>query len=226
MKRQLLVTLLLLLGVSLAEVRAQESPSTTSQGEVRSSWWDRVEENWRKPNLECKHEIRIGGIHSLEESISDAMTGSYYYHPNPQNPYEEYEFSKHTRGEWHDFATPSISYSYRLSNEFEVAAKTIYMSTSRNTYCTMTGEVEQSQTFGALYLTPSFRWNFLQGEWARYYAGFGYNLAYITENGVGRGSAEFCFEAGFTLGKKIFFFGESLIYGDNYLNLMGIGYRF
>ena len=222
--RHLLLALLLLLGVSLTDSKAQEPTPTPTQEVEGGSWWDRVVENWRIPNLECKHEIRLGSILDLRETIDDEVieTGSLF----PSNPYEEYEFSKHIRGEWRDFSPPSISYSYRLSNKLEVAAKTLYMSTSRNTYSTMTGAIEESKTFGAIYLIPTLRYSFLQVEWLRYYAGVGVDLAYTSEDGVGRGSAELCFELGFTLGAKLFFFSESLFSGDKILGLMGIGYRF
>lgn len=223
MKRHIF-TLLLTLCVALVVAAQNPADTTTKNPSVFDSVVEALVDNWKIPNLDCKHEIRIGCPLDLSESFNGEPT---IVTRHPTTATDEFLQAKEKVGQRYYYSSPSISYSYRLNRSLEFTARALFMGTSLRSYSTLTGEVMQSQSMKGFHLTPGLRWNFILGSKARYYVGLGYDLALENKNSRFTPTADVCYEVGFTLGAKLFFFGESLVSGEgSFLGLMGVGYRF
>lgn len=220
--RRHISTLLLTLCVALAGAAQTPSDHASERPNVFDSVAKALAENWKIPNLECQNEIRIG----LPLDLSEAFDGEGIFLSTYPSAYGDYLASQRVLGTPYYYSAPSICYGHRLNRSLELTAKTAYVGFSQRSYSLLSGDVLQSQDLRKLFLTPGLRWNFLLGRRARYYIGMGCDVVFQRENAKSFCTVEACYEIGFTLGSKIFVYGETQFSNSRIMSQMGVGYRF
>lgn len=178
--------------------------------------------NWNVPNLDTKNEVRLG-IPWLD-ALPFASAHRKEYLSGLQG---DYISSTHQFGIANEYYPPQLSFMVRWNERWEYGLSCFYVQQRQNLYSTVTGQTLQEYRYDCWAISPTLRWNIVRWRWFRFYAQTG--LAVALTNDLERGfsgGAEFFLGYGYTVGTKIFFFGETNFSEDLSCMAIGVGYRF
>ena len=148
--------LLLLLVVAGAELVSADTPQRTSGDEdtvpyEEQTFWQKFT-NLTIPNLQTRHEIRIGMGYPYIDHFDD-MRNNYL----SGGLFDAYANSCEEAGAINQFNFPSIRYMARLGDRFEWGAGGMLVYRQQNLYNTVTSEIINNQQVYSMMLMPELR---------------------------------------------------------------------
>ena len=177
--------------------------------------------NLSTPNRKCGYELRIGG-HDLYEFRHNLLVRFQNQRHNGGSLKNQYEYAQLAYGNYNYVDFPLVDFSVAGSGRWQYGVCLSGASMAQNLYNVATHAVVDSHDVTAILIFPYARYNLVRTKWLRAYAGMGLNFAC----GVGFDpETEFGFTLGYTLGTRIFLFGETFI-GSHATANLGVGYRF
>ena len=137
---------------------------------------------------------------------------------------KEYLNSQIKRGSVLTQSFPLIGFMLRRSERISIGVDCFYTTQRYNTYNVVTSEVIQTHKEGTFALNSYLQWDILRHEWFRFYLKTGVGLYFNTQDNDNE--LDLFVGYGYTVGKRIFFFAEGNAGLNNFINNIGIGYRF